>query len=103
MLRLLTAALILLLPLPALAAPPPCQAPAAKAESQHRGHAPQSKGDERAAPGHNCVGCVPPRSCDDRPIAEPMMPLALSRRILAAYELDGRTVRPALPPPRPTA
>ncbi len=100
MLRFLMLVLIMLLPLPALAKSGCPGAPSVKAETPHRGHAPQPKPDDRATPGHPCVGCVPPRACLDGALADPIMPLALSHRILADHRPDGRAIRPALPPPR---
>jgi hypothetical protein len=98
LLRILLAALVACLSLPAMAAPL-CHAPEVTAAEQHGHHAPAPDREERAAPTHMCIGCIPPASKASVP-ADPLLPVALPTRLFADDMTDGRSDRPAIPPPR---
>lgn len=98
LLRILLAALVACLSLPAMAAPV-CHAPEVTAVEQHGHHAPAPDREERAAPTHMCIGCIPPASRLSA-TSDPLAPVALPVRILPDDMTDGRAILPALPPPR---
>jgi hypothetical protein len=98
-LRILLAALVACLSLPAMAAPA-CHAPETATIEQHGHHAPSTPDrEERATPVHVCIGCVPPASRLSATV-EPLPPVALPVRIIADDMMRGRAILPALPPPR---
>ncbi|RHW19379.1 hypothetical protein D1610_04570 [Sphingomonas gilva] len=96
LLRLLLAALVACLSLPAVAAPV-CHAPQATEVEPHGHHAPDR--EERAAPAHMCIGCIPPAARLSA-VGEPLPPMALPSIIPVDNMTAGRRVRPDLPPPR---
>jgi hypothetical protein len=98
LLRLFLAALVACLSLPAMAQPV-CHAPEVTAAEQHGHHAAAPDREERAAPAHMCIGCVPPAARLSA-VGEPLPPVALPAPALAVDMTEGRAVRPAVPPPR---
>lgn len=98
LLRILLAALVACLSLPAVAAPV-CHAPAASEVERHGHHKPAPDREERATPAHMCIGCIPPAARLSA-VGEPLPPEALSAPIPADDMTVGRRVRPDLPPPR---
>lgn len=100
LLRILLAALVACLSLPAMAAPV-CHAPeVTAAQPQHGHHAPATPDrEERATPAHMCIGCIPPASRLGA-VGEPLPPVTLLTRIPSDDGADGRSILPPLPPPR---
>ena len=100
LLRILLAALVACLSLPAMAAPV-CHAPeVTAAQPQHDHHAPATPDrEERATPTHMCIGCIPPAARLGA-VGEPMPPAVIVTFVLTHGLPDGRALRPAVPPPR---
>lgn len=100
LLRILLAALVACLSLPAMAAPV-CHTPeVTAAQAQHGHHAPVTPDrEERATPAHMCIGCIPPAARLSA-VGEPLPPVTLPGRIPSDDMTDGRSILPPLPPPR---
>jgi hypothetical protein len=86
--------------LPAEAAMPACHDTMPAMAAMAGDHRPAAPAPDRMAPGHACIGCIPPGDWLAPRVAAPALPPAMAPAARIRRLEPGRRDPPASPPPR---